>query len=500
MRNAITHNSLFICLTVALACGGSLDASHSPSGGDESYSDADSYGGESVSLESPGGADDHYAEAEEAMPMAASEDGADHAAPRRSSPADVAGATAAAASAPTVATAGAPAPATPSARLEAMPAGESVTVTVDAPVMDYEVAPEPPQQQRAPARLLTAASVADHDRRGNYQDYLARHLLERRQLGLDMSRRLRIRVIDGQGEPINDAQVQVAMQSGNRAQIEGRTHADGRWDFFPGVHGVAGPASIIVTTHGRRLRQQVFVNGSGDSQGLEFRVPVQHSPRPRALDLAFLIDVTGSMEDELRYVNREVSDIVARVREQRPETNIRVGAVFYRDRTDSQPLQRIQFTRDISGFANAMTTVRASGGGDYPEDLNAGLATAIDGLQWREGDVVRVLCVIADAPPKRYAANFTYQNAMVESARRGIRILPVAASGADRQVEYLFRALGTFTSSPYVYLTDDSGVGNPHMEADTDRVAVEYFNDLLTRVVVSDLRAQGMHEPAGFQR
>ena len=55
--------------------------------------------------------------------------------------------------------------------------------------------------------------------------------------------------------------------------------------------------------------------------------------------------------------------------------------------------------------------------------------------------------------------------------------------------------MGASTSTPYVYLTDDSGVGGSHMEADTDRVAVERFNDLLTRMVGADLRGLGMHEP-----
>jgi hypothetical protein len=91
--------------------------------------------------------------------------------------------------------------------------------------------------------------------------------------------------------------------------------------------------------------------------------------------------------------------------------------------------------------------------------------------------------------------NFTYRTAMTEASRRGIRILPVAASGADRSVEYLFRAMGAFTSTPYVYLTDDSGIGAAHMEADTDRVGVERFNDLLVRMVLADLHGQGMHEP-----
>jgi hypothetical protein len=90
---------------------------------------------------------------------------------------------------------------------------------------------------------------------------------------------------------------------------------------------------------------------------------------------------------------------------------------------------------------------------------------------------------------------FEYRAAMREASQRGIRILPVAASGADRRVEYLFRALGAYTSTPYTYLTDESGIGAPHMEADTDRVAVERFNDLLVRMVISDLRGDGMHEP-----
>jgi hypothetical protein len=143
-----------------------------------------------------------------------------------------------------------------------------------------------------------------------------------------------------------------------------------------------------------------------------------------------------------------------------------------------------------------MQGVGASGGGDYPEDMNAGLNAAMTRLSWSEGPASRVMVLIADAPPQPYAdEQFNYRSAMLDASRRGIRILPVAASGADRTVEYLFRAMGAMTSTPYVYLTDDSGVGASHMEADTDRVAVERFNDLLVRLVLSDLHGQGMHEP-----
>jgi len=205
------------------------------------------------------------------------------------------------------------------------------------------------------------------------------------------------------------------------------------------------------------------------------------------------------MGDELRYVNREVANIVHRITQEAPGTNVRVGATFYRDRYDDAVVQMIPFTSNVAGFATAMQGVTASGGGDYPEDMNAGLENAMTRLNWSEGAAVRVLVVIADAPPQNYPdAQFTYRTAITDAARRGIRLLPVGASGANRTVEYLFRAMGAATSTPYVYLTDDSGVGGAHMEADTDRVAVERFNDLLTRLVVSDLRGQGMHEPGAL--
>ena len=375
----------------------------------------------------------------------------------------------------------------------------TVTVEVDTPpLIIAEPEPEIPQQQMAPVQLLTAASVGDHDRRGNYLHFLGRHPFEVRNIGLDMTRRVRFKVVDSQGQPINDAQITV--HDARQMAVQGRTHADGRWDFFPGVLMPHANGSMVATVTANRVSAQVQVHvpSQGDGQDVTIRMAGQQQQAPRVLDLGFLIDVTGSMEDELRYVNAEVASIVERVRSEAPEVTVRVGAVFYRDRNDSVPLQRIAFTQDVSGFARAMQQIRASGGGDYPEDVNAGLQTAFNGLAWSEGNAARVLVVIADAPPKRYSTQFTYREAMIAAAQRGIRILPVAASGANREVEVLFRAMGTFTSTPYVYLTDDSGVGNPHQEADTDRVAVEYFNDLLTRLMISDVRGWGMHEPGSF--
>jgi hypothetical protein len=352
----------------------------------------------------------------------------------------------------------------------------------------------PPVQAIPVARRLTAATVADVDRRPNYVSYLQRHYGEQAQLGLDMSRRTRFRVVDGQNRPIHDAQLTVVS---NGVPTHGRTHTDGYWDYFPGVSApqASGPATVYIQYQNRVSQAVIPVPPQGDGRDVYIRLPQAQSQLPNQLDLAFVIDVTGSMGDELRYINEEIVGIVARVRAAVPQARIRVAATFYRDRQDPIPLEQIPFSSDIQAFAARMRYVQAAGGGDYPEDINSGLAAALTTLNWNAQPSARVLVLVADAPPQRYGDfPYNYVNAMVDASRRGIRILPVAASGADRVVEYLFRAMGAFTSTPYVYLTDDSGIGGHHMEADTDRVAVEMFSDLLTRMLIADLRGQGMHE------
>lgn len=346
-------------------------------------------------------------------------------------------------------------------------------------------------QQVAPRQaILTAGSVGDHDRRGAYLDFLERHPYEHRNVALDTTRRQRIEVVDAQGRPVRGAAISIG---GDRV---GSTFADGIFDVYPGVLDLrAGPSELSVAYGNVTVETDIVVPAQGDGDTVQVRLDGERAASPTRLELAFLVDVTGSMEDELRYVNHEVSGIVERVHEGAHGVDVRVAATFYRDRGDSVPLSRIDFTRDVPGFARAMQGVEASGGGDYPEDLDAGLETALHRLSWSDSDAVRVLVLITDAPAQSYRTNFAYQEALVEAGRRGIRILPVAASGADRTVEVMLRAMGAYTGAPYVYLTDDSGVGESHLEADTDRVRVEHFALLLTRLLLADLTGIGMHEP-----
>lgn len=345
------------------------------------------------------------------------------------------------------------------------------------------------------AGLLTASTVGDADRFSEYIDFIGRHDDERTELGIAPDRRVRIRVVDGSRRAVNDAAVFVADGTG----VDGRTHADGVWDYFPS-DSASGSIDITINAGTERADRTIRVPRHGRTDEVVVELPNATGELPASLDLAFAIDATGSMGDEMAYLTAELRDIVAAIRNAVPNVSIRVGAVVYRDRQDTVPLTRRAFSTDVDAFVDWLSTLAAEGGGDTPEDMNRGLRDAMTELAWREGNVARTLVVLADAPPKFYDdAQYRYTDAMRDAAALGIRLLPVAASSSDRTVEYLFRAMGVYTSTPYVYLTDHSGIGNDHLEADTDEVVVEQFNALLFRLIVADLLGEGMHPPGDWQ-
>jgi Mg-chelatase subunit ChlD len=220
------------------------------------------------------------------------------------------------------------------------------------------------------------------------------------------------------------------------------------------------------------------------------RRDVRQRSQRRALDIGFLVDATGSMGDEMTYLQSELKDIVRRVRAIEPDLDIRLSVVFYRDRGDEFITKSLPFTRSVDEAVSFISGTSAGGGGDFPEDMNAGLE-AMMRQRWSRDAVPQMLFLLADAPPQQYAGvDYTYHEAIQDAAANGIAIYPVAASGVDKPTEFLFRAMAVMTGGKYVFLTDDSGVGNSHEEPDISGYTVEKLNDLMVREIRSYVSAR----------
>jgi hypothetical protein len=224
------------------------------------------------------------------------------------------------------------------------------------------------------------------------------------------------------------------------------------------------------------------------------------APRPKALDLAFAIDATGSMGDEMSYLAAEFQTIVGSVQSRHPDLSIRFGVVFYRDHGDVFVVASHAFGTSAKEMQTILKSQQAGGGGDTPEAMDEGLAAAV-ALGWRgPSAATQMLFLVADAPPHD-AAIAPFLKAVEKAASQGIRIYPLAASSTDALTELLMRIAAFKTEGSYAFLTDDSGIGLDHKEPSVPCYLVTRLDELLTRLIESEIAGARIEpEPASVIR
>ena len=204
------------------------------------------------------------------------------------------------------------------------------------------------------------------------------------------------------------------------------------------------------------------------------------------LDVALVLDTTGSMGDELEYLKVELSAIAGEIRAQYPASDQRWAAVLYRDDGDDYVVRTFDFTSDLASFQADLGAQSAGGGGDTPEKPEAGLATAIQ-LAWRaDPDVARVAFWVGDAP-HHVGHEDALAGALRAHAQGDVHLYPVAASGADPLLELTMRQGAQLTGGRYLFLTDDSGVGGSHEVPTVPCFFVTRFDRAMRRMLTIEL-------------
>ncbi|MFZ4929488.1 T9SS type A sorting domain-containing protein [Chryseobacterium sp. Mn2064] len=205
----------------------------------------------------------------------------------------------------------------------------------------------------------------------------------------------------------------------------------------------------------------------------------------RNLDLAFVVDATGSMGDEISYLQSELLDVLKNVEKKLPHTKVRYGSVFYRDEGDEYITRKFDFSDHAEDLIGFIKEQNASGGGDTPEAVVEAMQVSIDELKWTDGNSTKIMFLILDAPPHQTEENIQKLYDKIKSAaQKGITIIPLAASGIDKQTEYLMRTFALLTNGTYTFLTDDSGIGDSHIKPTIDSYEIEKLNDLLLRLIL----------------
>ncbi len=220
-----------------------------------------------------------------------------------------------------------------------------------------------------------------------------------------------------------------------------------------------------------------------DAGVLEFSIDAYAPPQDK-VEIAFMVDATGSMSDELEFLKDDLVSVISQVEDQNTSTSFLTGTVFYRDVGDDYVVRHSGFATDVETTLEFIEAQSADGGGDYPEAVHTALASTLGELQWSQNATSRLVFMLLDAPPH-------YEPQIVDNIRQsvqiaatsGIKLIPVSASGIDKETEFLLRFLSVSTNGTYVFITDDSGIGNDHLEPSVGQYEVEKLNDLMVRLI-----------------
>lgn len=334
---------------------------------------------------------------------------------------------------------------------------------------------------------LRAGSVDDNEAWEDYLRYREAFAL----LGipfddLPVDGRRVLTVTDEAGRPVLDATITIP--AGERTTTL-RTGADGRAVFLAPVEALddqqSTPTFEATVTHGEASTTAEI--GADPLQTIVLD-EASHDAEVR-LDVLFLVDATGSMSDEIERLKANMVGVAESISSSPTAPDVRFALTSYRDTTDDYVSRTVDFTGDVDGFVETLRGLVADGGGDTPEALNEAFAEAVGAPSWRsDDDVVRLVFLIADAPP-HIGRGTSYVDTIGAAAASGIRVFPIASSGTDDQAEYVLRQMAQATLGRFVFLSygaDGAALG-ANTGIDTDDYDVLALDELVVRLVEEQL-------------
>ncbi len=360
---------------------------------------------------------------------------------------------------------------------------ESIGGIIDLPIdtgVDFPIIfePELPVLPDPAAGLLTAGEWCDNSdfaffkrvlNRNDWFDYQALYQLT-------LVRRIAVSVRDDRGLPVRNASV--ALTGANDSVLFRAVTDYGGNAYLFALSEQAAQSASVVTVSQNGLTEQLPV--SADTEEISVTLGGGTVRSPETLDLMFVIDTTGSMMDELNYLQVELDDVIRQVAEAHPNTQIRLSVNFYRDDGDDYVVLPFDFTDDIAAGLKSLADQFADGGGDYPEALDLALENALHEHDWSD-NAVKLCYLVLDAPAhsEQDAVVNRLNTLLPEFAAEGVRIIPVASSGVDTETEFFLRNAAALTGGTYTFLTDDSGIGGGHLEPTVGDYEVHPLNELL---------------------
>ena len=354
--------------------------------------------------------------------------------------------------------------------------------------------PEPPTPTDQP---LQAGETDDNARLEKYIDYLTRYDPPAKAHRFSPRERYLLQVVDRQGVGVPDADITVRAGQGRTLAL--RSDSSGQAVCYPEAWGKLAATLDIESAGARRTIQR-----APGSHTVRLESSSRAATTGLTLDVAFVVDTTGSMGEEIDRIRDTIGDVAQRLGKLPGQPRLRLGLVLYRDRGDDYVAKPYPFG-DVGAFAQHLRDVNADGGGDTPEDVYSALDAAVNKLDWSPRQAVRLAFLVGDAPPQiGYTDRPDTVATTLAGLAKGIKWFAVSTSGDDGGTEddlreYVWRQIALLSRGRFLFVTKQNPAApastrpdwTPHHVARQD-YTVQALPDLVVKCVAREWAALGL--------
>ena len=187
--------------------------------------------------------------------------------------------------------------------------------------------------------------------------------------------------------------------------------------------------------------------------------PLPAPDAPARLEVAFVLDTTGSMSGLIEGAKRKIWSIANQMASGQPTPEIRIGLIGYRDRGDAYVTRFHDLSDDVDAIYAQLSGFAADGGGDTPESVNQALHEAVTRMSWTGSqDVYKVVFLVGDAPPHMdYQNDVAYAKSVRLARSLGITINTVQC-GNISSTEPVWREIADAGAGRYAAIRQDGGM------------------------------------------
>ncbi len=210
--------------------------------------------------------------------------------------------------------------------------------------------------------------------------------------------------------------------------------------------------------------------------------PTPRPGRQPQIEVAFVLDTTGSMGGLIAGAKAKIWWIANQLISAKPTPKIKVGLLAYRDRGDEYVTRVFDLSEDIDSVYANLQKLEAAGGGDTPESVNQALSEAVTRLSWSQSkDVLKVLFLVGDCPPHMdYNDDVRYQKTCEIAVKKDL-IINTVQCGGDSSTTPIWQEIASLSEGSFAAIgqSGDVQVVETPMDVELARLNVEVGKTLV---------------------